>query len=262
MRYVVPIAFLSLLALGGGAVGSAHADELDADAIMKKVLARGTFGWSGTRTGVRMVLKESSGETEERQMVVLGRRDGSEVETLVRFVAPKDVSGMAFLMRDQGGGRSEQYVYLPRLRRTRRITGREREGSFMGSDLSYADLEQRDLEEASHERLDDAKIGDHETYVIRSVPRRDGSSPYAKIKSWIRKSDMVPLRTRFFDSEGERLKTLYTRKARDVEGRPVVVRARVDNHQTGHVTVLIVDEIERKDSFPPGTFTTTALEGG
>jgi hypothetical protein len=234
----------------------------DADAIMDGVLARGAFGWEGARTRVRMVLEAKSGESRERVMDVLGRRSGGQLESVVRFVSPADVAGMAFLMREQADGRSEQHVYLPRLRRTRRIAGREREGSFMGSDFSYADFERRDLQGARHRRLDDDTIGNHAVYVVESVPRKPSEAQYSKIVSYVRKSDGVPLRTRFHDGKGKLLKTLYIRSVRSIGGHPVVMRARMHNHQNGHVTVLIVESVDRQDSFPAGTFTPTALERG
>jgi hypothetical protein len=235
---------------------------LDGKGIMRDVLARGAFGWEGARTRVRMILQPPSGEPRERVMEVLGRRHDGRLESVVRFMAPADVAGMAFLMREAADGRSEQHVYLPRLRRTRRITGREREGSFMGSDFSYADFERRDLQDAKHRRLQDEDIGGHSVYVVESVPRRAGEAQYARIVSYVRKSDGVPLRTRFHDANGKLLKTLYVRKVRSVGGAPVVMRARMHNHQTGHVTVLVVDAVERQDRFPTGTFTPTALERG
>ncbi|MFW5924718.1 MAG: outer membrane lipoprotein-sorting protein [Myxococcota bacterium] len=254
---------VGLALLAGLSTAPTHAEEArDAEAIMKRVLARGTFGWDGARTDVRMILEDGSGKSEQRRMRILGQRRGNRLETLVRFTSPAEVKGMAFLMRRTAEGRSEQHVFLPRLGRTRRISGREREGSFMGSDFSYADLEQRYLAGATHRRLDDDELGSHPMHVIKSIPARGSDAPYSKIQTWIRKSDLVPLRTRFYDPEGRLLKTLYVRRVKKLAGHPVVMRARMHNHQTSHVTILVVDSVERRKRFPEGTFTPTALERG
>lgn len=260
-----PIRALAIVValLAGLTTAPTRAEEgRDAEAIMKQVLERGAFGWEGARTDVRMVLEDESGKSEQRRMRIVGQRRGDRLETLVRFTSPADVKGMAFLMRRTAEGRSEQHVYLPRLGRTRRISGREREGSFMGSDFSYADLEQRYLARATHRRLDDEKLGSHAMHVIKSIPARGSGAPYSKVQTWIRKSDLVPLRTRFYDPEGRLLKTLYVRRVKTIDGRPMVMRARMHNHQTSHVTILVVDSVERRKHFPEGTFTPTALERG
>lgn len=229
--------------------------------IIERVLARDAFGWEGALSHVRMILEKASGKKQERLMEIRSRAKGKGSQTLVRFMSPKEVAGTAFLMLDHGKkGDSEQYIYLPGLRRTRRIAGREREGSFMGSEFTYADFQRRDIQQATHKRLDDDKIGEHETYVVESAPKPSVKSSYSKVKSWIRKSDHVPLRTRFYDQKGKLLKTLYARKIRDIKGQPVIVEARMENEQNGAATDLVLQSMERRESFEDTSFTPNALE--
>jgi outer membrane lipoprotein-sorting protein len=162
-------------------------------------------------------------------------------------------------MLDRGKGKAEQHIYLPGLRRTRRIVGREREGSFMGSDFSYSDLRPVDADQADHKRLPDEKIGGDDTYVIESHPEKSADAGYSKIVSWVRKKDFVPLRTRFYTSDGKLKKTLYARRVKEMEGRPVVVEARMQN-ENGHATVMIVESMQRQDDIPDSSFTPSALE--
>jgi hypothetical protein len=182
------------------------------------------------------------------------------LQSVVRFRSPPGVAGTAFLMLEQKDGGSEQHIYLPGLRRTRRIVGREREGSFMGSDFSYSDMKRADTNEATHKRLPDEQLGGIPTFVVESTLKPKTKSQYSKIQTWIRKSDFLPLRTRFFGKQGTLLKTLYSRRIKDVDGKPIVMEARMENHQTGHATLLVVDSIERRDDLQDGAFTPTALE--
>jgi hypothetical protein len=163
-------------------------------------------------------------------------------------------------MLEEKDGGSEQHIYLPGLRRTRRIVGREREGSFMGSDFSYADMRRADTRDASHKRLPDEKLSGVDTYVIDSTLKPTAKSQYSKIQTWVRKGDFVPLRTRFFDKSGKLNKTLYSRRIKTLDARPVVMEARMENHVTGHATVLVVDDIEQRNDLADGAFTPTALE--
>lgn len=228
--------------------------------IAKSILESNGFSWDGAKTKMKMILVEKKGSKRERSMVIMGRRHKGRLQTVVRFRSPGDVAGTAFLMLEKKNGKSEQHIYLPGLKRTRRIVGRERQGSFMGSDFNYVDLRRPAVSEGKHKRLDDDKIGSSPTYVIESRPKKPKKAPYSKVVTWVRKSDSVPLRTRFYDKKGKLLKTLYARKIKKLEGRPVVSRARMENHQTGHATELVVESVERRDNLPDTAFTPTALE--
>jgi outer membrane lipoprotein-sorting protein len=209
---------------------------------------------------MKMTLVTKDQAKRERALDILARRNDGRVQTVVRFMNPADVAGTAFLLLEQKDGGSDQYIYLPGLRRTRRIVGREREGSFMGSDFTYADLRRADTAGAVHKRLPDEKVGDVATVVVESTPKKELKSPYSKVQTWVRTTDFVPLRTKFYDAKGQLLKTLYARRIGKLEGKPVVMEARMENHQTGSATLLVIESIERQASLPDSAFTPTALE--
>jgi hypothetical protein len=232
--------------------------ELSADEIARRIVKSDGFSWDGAESRLKMVLVAASGETRERVLDVVGRRHEGRFETVVRFRAPGDVAGTAFLMKEDAEGRSEQHIYLPGLRRTRRIAGREREGSFMGSDFTYADLRRADDKHAKHKRLPDEALGDAQTYVIESLIAEDAKSQYSKVVTWVRKTDFVPMRTRFYGPDGKLVKTLYARKVKELNGRPVIVEARMQS-ESGHSTVLLIESLEQKENLPDSTFTPAAL---
>jgi outer membrane lipoprotein-sorting protein len=232
---------------------------LNGEQITARILRSSAFDWDGAKTRMKMILTNKDGAKQERAMEILARKKDGLVQTVVRFNAPPEVAGTAFLILEQKDGSSEQYIYLPGLKRTRRIVGREREGSFMGSDFTYADFRRLDSIAAAHKRLPDDKIGDSATFVVESVPKTEAKSPYAKLETWVRKSDFLPLRTRFYDSGGL-MKTVYARRVGKVGDRPVVMEAFVENKKTGHTTQLVIDSIERKNDLPDAAFTPTALE--
>ena len=238
----------------------AHAgDSPTADEIAGHVVQSSSFGWEGGKTVVKMTLTEKGGATQERTLEIIARRKNGLLQSVVRLRAPADVAGTAFLTIEKESGKSEQYVYLPGLKRTRRVVGREQEGSFMGSDFTYADLRRADVRDAAHTKKADAKVGDDAVYVIESVPAKKLKSAYTKVESFVRKSDYIPLRTRFRDSQGL-LKTLYARRIKQVDGHPVVMDALMENAQSGHSTRLTVESSERRDDLPDDAFTPAALE--
>ena len=242
-----------------GSVARADNDGLSADDIARKTLRADSFAWEGARTRLRMILLAPDGKRQERSMEVVARRQHGLLQSLVRFSAPDDIAGTAFLMLEHQGGASEQYVYLSGLKRTRRVVGREREGSFMGSDFTYADMQPVDPKYAHNVRLPDDTVGSEASYVIESTIDPKSGSQYGKLVTWVRKSDFVALRTRFFDKDGKLVKTLYARKVRPIDGKPVVVEARMQS-ENRHATELIIDSMERKDDLADSLFTPGALE--
>ncbi|MBM4363750.1 MAG: outer membrane lipoprotein-sorting protein [Deltaproteobacteria bacterium] len=252
----------SLALVAGALVSSApaHAEEGPTAEQIAARMVRGTgFQWEGAKTRLRMVLVDAGGARSERMLEVIGRRREGRLESVVKFLGPADVAGTAFLMLEKAGGATEQHIYLPGLKRTRRIVGREREGSFMGSDFTYQDLQRKDDPGAKHQRLPDEPVGSEDAWVLETTPSSVEAAGHSKLRAWVRKTDSVALRTRFFDAAGKPKKTLYVRRIREFEGKPVVVEARMQS-EGGHATELVVDTLERKDDLPDSAFTPAALE--
>jgi hypothetical protein len=228
--------------------------------IAKRIVNSGdAFRWDGAQSRVRMVLIAADGKRKERSMDVIARRKDGAFQSLVRFLAPEDIAGTAFLMLEKGKDASEQYIYLPGLKRTRRVVERERDGSFMGSDFTYADMQGANPADAEHKRLPDENIGSEACYVIESTMDPKKSS-YGKIVAWARKSDFIALRTRFYDRSGKLVKTLYAKRVKSFEGKPVAVEARMQTQATNHVTELFVDSLEKRSDLSDAQFTPAALE--
>jgi outer membrane lipoprotein-sorting protein len=192
-------------------------------------------------------------------MEVVARRSGGLLQSKVRISAPAEVAGTAFLMREVKGGASEQYLYSPGLRRTRRIEGKQNEGSFMNSDFAYADMQRIDPKFTRNTRLPDEPVGKDDAFVIETQIKPESGSLYGKLTTWVRKKDFVALRTRFFDKQGKPVKTLYAREVKQVEGKPVVVKALMQS-ENKHSTELVIDSMERNDALPDSLFTPAALE--
>jgi outer membrane lipoprotein-sorting protein len=255
------LVFSLILGTYGAARASAQAD-LTADQIVDRMLKQDAFGWDDAETTVRMTLVDGKGGRSERMMESLRRRKGGMAQSVMRFRSPADVAGTAFLILERDKGQTEQHIYLPGLKRTRRIVGREREGSFVGSDFSYADFDSKDTREAVTKRLPDEDIGGVKTFVLESIPKKEANSSYSKIETWVRQDNYLPLRIKFYDKGGKLLKTLFTKRIRTIEGRPVIVEMQMVNKQNGHSTELIVENLKPRKDLPDAAFTPTALEHG
>lgn len=251
---------LLIVTMLGAASAPSFAEAQSADQIMSKALGIDPFGWDEAETRVRMVLKDKKGKKKERLMENLRRRGSDGLKSVVRFRSPAEVAGTAFLMLERKKSESEQWIYLPRLKRTRRVVGREREGSFMGSDFSYSDFERRDARESSHRRLPDEMMGSKATFVIESTPNKGSGSSYSKIQTWIDQKTYLPLRIKFMDKKGKLLKAFFTRRVRTMNGKKVIVECKMENKQSGHSTEFILDDMKPRKNIPDSEFTPTALE--
>jgi len=258
------VACAAMASAGAFATVSAYAppvaaEELSADDIAQRIVRGNGFTWEGAKTKLRMIVSEPNGEKKEREMEVLGRRHDGRLETKVTFLSPQDSAGTKFLTVEKSGGGTEQHIYLPAYKRTRRVVGREREGSFMGSDFTYSDLVRKDDQGTKHKKLADESIGADPTYVLESTPGSVEEAGYGKIKTWVRKTDFVPLRTQFFDASGKLKKTLYVREIGKLDGKPVVKKALMKS-ENGHATELIIDDIQPRNDLPDSDFSPTSLE--
>ncbi len=234
-------------------LGLAAPAETASDLVVRSLRAE-FFSGGSTRIRAHLVLTDRDGKKQDRLFSAFGKRDPLGLRrTLVRFEGPAAVEGIAFLMTQREKEPDEQYLYLPKFKSTRRIGGAsERQGSFMGSDFSYADLERKDVREATYELLADEQVGGKPCAHVIARPK--GPSAYGRVELWIRRDDAVALRIAMFDTDGKLMKTTTTKRVRTVAGEPVIVESRTENAQNGHVTDLVIDEISRDESLDDAFF--------
>jgi hypothetical protein len=178
------------------------------------------------------------------------------MRSVLRFTAPANVAGTAFLMIQHQGSPDEQYIYLSRMKTTRRIAGTGDREAFMGSDFSYADLERKDLRDATYARQNDESIGADACFVLIATPK-DGL--YTKVVAWVRQKDYVPLRVQMFGKDGQLEKTSFTKRIKDMDGKPLVVETLTVNAKTQHETTLVLDDIKSRGDLDDALFTPAAL---
>ncbi len=255
-------ALLAVAVLGVGS-GTAAADEPTAQAIVDEALRHNAFGFSDAVARVTLVMRAASGNERTRLMEIrAAERDGT-TKTLVRFHAPADVAGTGFLVLSKGDGADEQYLYMPAIGKVKRITSNQRQQRFMGTDLTYADLEWGSLKRADLRRDADAKVGPYDAYVVEARPREGSDSAYGKTVTWIEKTSFVPLKVDFYDRDGSKVvKTLAVRRLERRDGRWVAMDSAVKDLTAGSETRMQVTELDTKARLDDAEFTERALAGG
>lgn len=236
MRPLLTLALLST----GLVVASTPARGLTAKQIVDKAVAHSYLGQEGAQASVRMTLTGKRGAQRIRRLTVWSRKQGGLVRSLVRIVAPPDVAGTSFLFREGRGSSDSMWLYIPSLKRTRRIVGRARYGRFLGSDFTYADIEAQELRQATYRKLPDGKVGRFPCYVIEAKPK-SASSQYRKVIAWVRQKDFIAIRLKMYDRAGKLFKKLFVRRiGRSPKGRPIIKETKMVNVQARTHTVLRV----------------------
>jgi hypothetical protein len=186
-------------------------------------------------------------------------------KALIRFTAPADLRGSALLLI-QKGERADMFMYLPELRRVRRVTKRSVSGSMFGTDFSYEDFErfQGFAGDGEARRLPDEEIEGRKVFVVEGKPSRGEESAYDRIVSFVDQERCIPLHTELYE-KGERLRKVMvmpsgkiTREAESWVPRLVLVKDLVNQTQTE----LLVDEIELDKKLPRKLFSASHLEAG
>ncbi len=234
---------------------SASAQDMTADEIIDRALETETLGFQSGEVTMTLIIQDESGESRERRLTVRGMDDGDDSRALVRVVSPPEQAGQSYLFRENTSGEDDVYIYLPAIDDApRRISGDQKNGSFMGTHFTYSDLETRDVRDAIYTREADETIGRFPVYVIDSVPSDSDDSEYSRVRMWIRHGDFIPLRTRFFGDNGEEAKTIFTEETAEDDGR-VYVRRMTLRPADGGATTMILDDVDFAASVASAEFT-------
>lgn len=235
------------------ASGEEEEQTLGAKEIIEKSVERNALGFEAGRAQVSLTVFDRRGEKRERKLDVRSRRDDDRSQTIMRLTDPPEVRGQAFLFVENPDADDDMWMYVPAFEVTRRVEGEQRRSSFLGTHFTFADLESRDLREANHRRLPDEEIGDYEVYVVEATPTEPERSDYEKVVAYVRKSDFIPIRIRFYDREGEHDKTLFTERLNTTgdDGETYVERATLRSETGGYTTIEVTNldvDVELPDS--------------
>ncbi len=206
-----------------------------------------------------MILYTSSGSERHRKVKVWNKStDGDNM--LLKFVEPASVEGTGFLMIED-----DMWLYLPALGKVKRIAGSAKQGSFMGSDLSYEDMEALGSsgfsEDYKAELLKKEKIENRDTYLLNLSPV-DGELSYSKLEVWIDSKMFLPLQIFYYNENGEKIKELKTFNYKMIDGRWTSMKMQMKNLQKESMTVLKVNEISFGKEIEDKIFSTRFLEMG
>jgi uncharacterized protein len=214
-----------------------------------------------------MVLTNDRGQQRERRntTIIKLQPNGVDSKFLVRFSTPADIKGTGFLQVEHSDGDDDLWIYLPALKKSRRLVANNKKDSFVGSDFSYGDISLPKVDTYRHTRLRSESVDGIPCHVVESLPGTDTvkvNSGYSKKITWVRSDNFLETKVEYYDLAGRLLKSQRVGKHQVVDaqkGRWFALFREMTNHQNGHRTTIEVSKMDTIDA-PDEMFTTRYIE--
>jgi predicted RND superfamily exporter protein/outer membrane lipoprotein-sorting protein len=267
-RIPVPaVAAVLLLALGLSLLSNwAWAAEPTAKEIMQKNFV--VTKVLDSNQDATFTLINRSGQARVRKTFGTTKLQENELDNMrmVRFLSPPDVKGTVVLTIEHAEKDDDIWIYLPALKKVRRLVSSNKKDSFVGTDFSYGDVIGHKVDEWEHRLVKEEVIDNQSCYVIESLPKNEAvksNSGYSKRVSWIRKDNYVSIKGEFWDQAGQLLKTATFTDVQHVDparNKWQAMRLEAVNLQTGHKTVVEFQNFKVNQQIKDDFFTTRYME--
>ena len=242
---------------------------LNGHEIMEKVNARDTGDRSITE--MEMILIDKKGNKRVRKLKTFGLEKGKASLSLMFFLSPADVRNTGFLTfdYDESGKDDDQWLFLPALRKTKRIAAGDKSSSFMGSDLNYSDMTSPDLDLYDYTLMKETEVKGQKVWQIKAVPKTKAEaekSGYSKSVVFIRQDNYVMIRGVRWVHKKKRNKYLDVRKLEKIDGIWISTELHVttkSGKKTLHKTILKQKNVHfNQDEVNEDLFSIRRLEKG
>ncbi len=209
---------------------------------------------------MKMVLINKNGRKRVREFYSYEKDYGRLIKQLIRFVSPEDIAGTGFLSVEKDIGETHQFLYLPALRRSRRIVSTQKFRRFVNSDFTYEDMERKRVDDYFHTLMGSESRDGFACYVLESKPKQGIRSQYGSIKNWVVKDIFVPIYTEFYDKKGDLVKKYTVKKLSKVQGIWTEMLVEMEDLTRFHKTLLEVIQVRYNTGVKDSIFTRRFLE--
>ena len=257
---------LRMLGLIAALTLPAAAWALTAIEIMDKNFMVGKYADSTSDT--TMTLTNKSGQQRVRKTFGTSKLDtnGIDNKRMTRFLEPTDVKGTVSLLVEHSDKDDDIWIYLPSVKKVRRLISSNKKDSFVGTDFSYGDVIGHKVKEWNHTIVKEEDVDGKPCYVIESTPKDatvKTNTGYSKRIGWIQKDNFVTVKAVAYDEAGELLKEAKYSHWKEVDTVKHKWQAGIleaKNLQTGHSTVITIDQFKVNNGVKDDFFTTRYME--
>jgi len=260
--------YISAIALAMVTPSLFAAELPSGDEIAHNINARDE-GVSLVRT-LTMEMTDKRGKQRIRKTRGFRKYFGDEKRTAIYYLSPKNVKDTAFMIYDYADTTidDDQWLYLPAMRKVRRISASDRGDYFLGTDFTYEDIKQESkvsIADYTRKTIGEEMIDGHQTYIVESTPIDKVTAKelgYSKVKQWVDADIWIVRKAEFTSLRNKPLKTVYTREIKQVQGIWTARRLEAENHKTGHATKFIFSDVDYQTKISDDLFTERALRRG
>lgn len=260
LRWIGAVLILSLLVISSGAFA-----DLTARGIMDEFSKRHKVK-SYISTNV-MLLADNKGNKEQRVLKVFYKEFGEgQSRALYVFQEPVTVKGVAVLTWINQDRDDDQWLYLPSTQKMVRIAQSSKKSYFMGTDITYEDMEPEKADDFEYSLLPEETIDEQACYVIQAVPatgEKKKASGYSKRVIWLRKDIFFAVKIEFFDPRGRSIKIQTLHDLKNIEGTVWRAgKALIDNSSQNHKTAVGIRSDETNVEIDDSVFTERYILSG
>lgn len=219
---------------------------------------------------LEMILIDKRGDQRVREIRAFGRDQGEDKQILMFFLSPADVKDTGFLTYDYDDPAKDddQWLYLPALKKTKRIASNDKSGSFMGSDFTYADMTDRDLDSYRYTLMKEDDVDGVKVWQVEAVPTTEkeiDETGYTKSILFVRQDNDVVIRSVHWVKKGKRLKYFEVKALERIDGIWVPTEMHMATRKgksTLHKTIIKAHNVRFNQDLNPDDFTVRKLEAG
>jgi outer membrane lipoprotein-sorting protein len=238
----------------------------DGREIMEK--SREVSKLSGMEAVSTLRIYDARGRERVRQTSMASKlfENGSTEKRIIRFLSPAEVKGTGMLIYDYDKRRDDMWIYMPALRKTRRIISREKSGSFMGSEFSNADLSAPSLDDFEYRLEGSSTFDGTDCWIVEVIPVSEevmDEVGYDRQVAWIGKQDYVFRKAEYFDADDHLFKRMISSEVRQIDpsgGKFMATRLEMNNLKNGRRSVMTLDKIQFNPDVREDYFTLAYLE--
>jgi outer membrane lipoprotein-sorting protein len=210
-----------------------------------------------------MNLIDSRGNKRVREIKQLLITKKDIEKKVMFFISPADVRNTSFMSWSytKEGKNDDQWIYLPALKRVKRISSDSKNDYFMGSDFTYDDLGDRQPSADNHKFLRMETVDNEACFVIESKPKED-EYIYSRTLTWIIKDKWIGKKKEFYDEDGDLLKTLTVKKFEKISGFWIILDSEMKNVQKKHSTEMTLKDVKINTGIQERQFTERMMKRG
>ena len=214
---------------------------------------------------ISITLIDKNGKTRGREIASYTMKDGTTDKTVLVFKTPRDVAGISYLSYDypdKADGStvdSDSWIYLPAMKKVRRVSGSSKDDDFQGTDFTYDDLGNRNLSKDNFAILGEEKVNGADCWILEAKAK-DSKAKISRRVSWVDKKTFVTYKGEYYDKQNRLQKTLICENIKQIKGYWTTQKMTMTNVQSNHKTVYEVNNLKYDEKINESYFTVSALE--